>query len=527
LTNVGSESSKQPLVYARRTSGLIRRLSAWDAMIYNVVFMAPTAVFVYGIWALLTYPGTDLPITAILGILISIPIGLFYAIYSASMPRSGGDYVWVSRVIHPAVGFSINFFFFVAILGIAGSYMPWFTQFALGPILEVGGYPDLAAVVVTPEFIFAFSVVFFIVSAVIISRGAKASHKAFWVFFVLIAIGVVAYIAALLYVGPDGFKANFNAQSGMDYDQAISIATAGGYPTGMVWSATLLGLAFTFMNFLGFNSSVYMSGEIKEVQRSQLIAIPVSVIIFGAIMWIIYAVTYYTMGAQFIGSLAFLFGTGDAAYKLAYPPFFENLFRFATSSPLVYGVALFGFAMMTLSSSMTYIFVCVRLLFAWSFDRVAPTSLSKVDSRYGSPYVALIVVSIVTVIMTAIWLWTPWTSLFAYAVFGWMIMQGIASISGMIFPWRRKDIFEASPKVVKMKVGPIPVITILGFITLLISIWIGYASVSPAMVGTINPSTMEFTVGLFILGAILYYVSSLYHRKGIPLELSFKQLPPE
>jgi hypothetical protein len=29
------------------------------------------------------------------------------------------------------------------------------------------------------------------------------------------------------------------------------------------------------------------------------------------------------------------------------------------------------------------------------------------------------------------------------------------------------------------------------------------------------------------LGAILYYVSSLYHRKGIPLELSFKQLPPE
>jgi basic amino acid/polyamine antiporter, APA family len=108
-----------------------------------------------------------------------------------------------------------------------------------------------------------------------------------------------------------------------------------------------------------------------------------------------------------------------------------------------------------------------------------------------------------------------------------MIMQGIASISGMIFPWRRKDIFEASPSVVKMKVGPVPVITILGFITLLISIWIGYASLSPAMVGTINPSTMEFTIGLFILGAILYYASSLYHRKGIPLELSFKQLPPE
>jgi len=522
-----SNSAKEQLVYARRTSGLIRRLSAWDAMIYNVVFMAPTAVFVYGIWALLIYPGTDLPITAIVSAIISIPIGLFYALYSASMPRSGGDYIWVSRTIHPAIGFSINFFFFVAILGIAGSYMPWFTQYALGPILEVGGYPDLAATVATPEFIFGFSVVFFLVSAAIISRGAKAAHIAFWIFFALIVIGVVTYVSTLLYVGPAGFKANFNAQSGMNYDEVVSIATAGGYPTSMLWSATLLGLAFTFMNFLGFNSSIYMSGEIKEVQKAQLIAIPASVIVFAVIMWIIYATTYYAMSPELIGSLAFLFGTGDPAYKLAAPPFFQNLFVFAAPSPLIYGIAIFGFAMMTLSSSMTYVFVCVRLLFAWSFDRVAPTVFSKVDSRYGSPYVALIVVSIVTIIMTGLWLWTPWLSLFAYAVFGWMIMQAIASISGMIFPWKRRDIFDASPKIVKMKVGGVPAITILGLITLALSIWIGYASVSPAMVGTISSTTMGFTIGLFILGIILYYVSSLYHRRGIPLELSFKQLPPE
>jgi amino acid transporter len=513
-------------VYARKTSGLIRRVSSWDAMIYNVIFMAPTMVWVLGIWALIAYPGADLPTTAVISTVIAIPIGLFYAIYSAAMPRSGGDYVWVSRVIHPAIGFSINFWFFATVLGIAGSYMPMFNQYALSPILEVANYPNLAAVVVTPEFIFGFAILFFLVSGVIISRGARTAHRAFWIFFALILVGVVTYVSALLYIGPAGFRANFNAQSGMNYDEAISTAVGSGYPASMLWPATLLGLAFTFTNFLGFNSSIYMSGEIKDVQKSQLIAIPVSVILFGAIMWIMYQVTYYTMTPQLIGALAFLFGTGNPAYKLAYPPFFQNLLRFATSSPLVYGIAVFGFAVMTLSSSMSYVFVAVRLLFAWSFDRVAPTAMSRVDSRYGTPYVALIVATIVGIIMTAIWLWTPWMSLFAYVVFGWMIMQAIGSISGMIFPWRRKDIFEASPKIVKMKVGSVPLITILGFITLGISVWLGYASLSPAMVGTISPSTMEFTIGLFILGAILYYVSSLYHRKGIPLELSFKQLPP-
>lgn len=527
MSDASSESSKQPLVYARKTSGLIRGLSSWDVMIYNVIFMAPTMAWVLGIWALLAYPGTDLPTTAVISIAIAIPIGLFYAICSASMPRSGGDYVWVSRVIHPAIGFSINFWFFAAVLGAVGSYMVMFNQYALGPILEVGGYPNLAAVVVTPEFIFGFAILFFLVSGVIISRGAKAAHLAFWIFFVLIMVGVVTYVSTLLYVGPAGFVANFNAQSGMNYDEVISTAVGSGYPKSMLWSATLLGLAFTFTNFLGFNSSIYMSGEIKEVQKSQLIAIPASVIVFGVIMWIIYQVTYYAMTPELIGALAFLFGTGDPAYKLAYPPFFQNLLRFATSSPLVYGIAVFGFAMMTLSASMTYIFVAVRLLFAWSFDRVTPTAMSKVDSRYGSPYVALIVASIVGVIMTAIWLWTPWMSLFAYVVFGWMIMQAVGSISGMIFPWRRRDIFEASPRIVKMKVGSIPLITILGLITLGISIWLGYASLSPAMVGTISPTTMEFTIGLFILGIVLYYISALYHRRGIPLELSFKQLPPE
>ncbi|MCD6536141.1 MAG: hypothetical protein J7K49_03820, partial [Thaumarchaeota archaeon] len=66
-------------VYVRRASGLVRNISAWDAMVFNIMVMAPMAVLVYGVWASIIYPGVHLPSTALLAIPISIVIGLFYA----------------------------------------------------------------------------------------------------------------------------------------------------------------------------------------------------------------------------------------------------------------------------------------------------------------------------------------------------------------------------------------------------------------------------------------------------------------
>jgi sterol desaturase/sphingolipid hydroxylase (fatty acid hydroxylase superfamily) len=141
---------------------------------------------------------------------------------------------------------------------------------------------------------------------------------------------------------------------------------------------------------------------------------------------------------------------------------------------------------------------------------------------------ALLAVTIVAIILQALWSFTPLLGYFAYAVFGFMIMQSIVAISGIVFPWKRKDIFDVSPSVTKYKLGPVPAISILGVLTLLISIWLGYASISPAFVGALNPSIVSFTLGLFAIGIVIYVISSVYHRsKGLPLELSFKELPPE
>jgi len=515
-------------VYVRRASGLVRNISAWDAMIFNIMVMAPMAILVYGVWASIIYPGAHLPTTALLAIPISIVIGLFYALFSISMPRAGGDYIWVSRILHPSIGYAINFFLFMVILSVAGAYIPWFTQYTLAPILEANGMSSLAATVSTNEFAFVFAVIYYVICAIIISRGAKATMRVLWAFFILVLMGLAIYAGGLLLAGKSVFAANFSAATGMRYEEVIQEAVKAGYPGEFLLTATLLGLTFTYINFLGFNFSIYLAGEIKDVQKSQIIAIVGAVLLFGFIDWLAYEVSYVGMGGEFLGALSYLYAIGSDKYPLgSREPFFMWLFQYAVD-PKLFTLMMIGWGAMVLAAILTYVATAVRFVFAWSFDRVVPTFLSNVDVRYHTPYAALIFVTIVAIVFQALWLWTPLLQYFAYIVFGWMIMQIITSIAALVFPRRRGDIWERSPGIVKARIGPIPVLSMLAVISIALAAYLGYASISPAFVGELNPSIMAFTIGLFIIGLAIYFISSLYHRRtGIPLELTFKELPPE
>jgi amino acid transporter len=313
----------------------------------------------------------------------------------------------------------------------------------------------------------------------------------------------------------------------MDYNMVLQQAVAEGYPGQLLLSATFLGLTFTYINFLGFNFSIYLSGEIKDIQRSQFLAIVGAVVVFGIIDWLAYWVSYLSMGGEFLGALSYLFAIGSEAYKLPFDPYFMFLFRYAASPP-VYTLMMVGWSAMVLGAILTYVAASVRFVFAWAFDRVVPTTLSNIDTRYNSPYVALIFVTLVAIVFQVLWIWTPLLQYFAYIVFGWMIMQIIASIAAIIFPYVRKDLWERSPPIVRAKVGPVPILSMLAVVAIVLSAYLGYASISPAFVGDLDPSILTFTIGLFLVGIIIYFISSAYHRRvGIPLELSFKEIPPE
>jgi len=412
------------------------------------------------------------------------------------------------------------------LLAVAGSYIPWFLEWGIGPFFEVLGYGNVANTLTDPNVMFGVAVVYYLIIAALMSRGIKWTKILFWVFFLTILAGLAVYVQFLLSTGVEGVKALFSQKLGVNYEQVINSALEAGMPEGFILTSTLMGSMFTILNFLGFNSSVYIAGEVKEVKKSQFIAIIGAVFVFAVITWLVYEVAYLGFGEKFIAALSYLYVLGGDYPLGDTPPFFHFLIKLI-ASPGVSALVFLGFSAMTLSAILVYIFTSVRLVFSWAFDRVIPSFFSKVDSRTGTPTAALLLVSILAIIFQALWIYTPLLNYFVFIVLGWGILTAVASLAGVILPFRRSDLFELAPSMVQKKVGGVPVLSILGVLSFLIGLWQAWVGTTPAVAGEIRPEYIAFLLAIYIIALVIYGISSVYHsRKGIPLELVFKEIPP-
>ena len=127
-------------VFARKSSGLVRAASAFDASLVNL-YVATFPIMVSFILAIVLpfYAGANVYLTLLIGALVAMPILITYAVASAALKRSGGDYVFISRMLHPALGFAANFVFVlfqILFLTSAGYY---FCQWCLAPLFRVLG----------------------------------------------------------------------------------------------------------------------------------------------------------------------------------------------------------------------------------------------------------------------------------------------------------------------------------------------------------------------------------------------------
>lgn len=114
------------------------------------------------------------------------------------------------------------------------------------------------------------------------------------------------------------------------------------------------------------------------------------------------------------------------------------------------------------------------------------------------------------------------TTTFPIFTFGFII----PALGAAAFPYLKHDLYESSV-IVKRKVAGIPIITWLGGLAGIYLIFSTYLAISVGNLPLNLQSGLTYLV-IFGLGIVIYAVGYFNaKRKGIPIELVFKQIPPE
>lgn len=532
------EEGEKKTVFVRNATGLTRSIGSSEAFLGNILAMGVCYFFVFAFFASLLLPGVNLPVTVLVTLIPGGIVALLYYLFTVAMPRTGGDYIWTSRILHPSLGFVTNFLLTFTWLTSIATAVGWGISYGVGPMFAAIGLVENNAGLTSIATSLSSPVTGFIVSAILIFLfivpiffGTKVAFRVMWVAFLVSLIGALVMVGAFYSASNATFISNFNRLSGMNYASTI---TKAGLPLGFTAAATLTGSIFTMTNFLGFFSSSYFSGEVKKVARSQVIAMFGSLIFLVVIAFLIYGSSYYSIGSNFMNAISFLYGTGSSSYTLSSSPVLNFLVAFAQPNSLV--IALSGLALLAtgLGGATLFAFVCVRNLFAWSFDRITPEALTKLDSKRGAPYVSIITIMILAIFFSAIYYFTAFFTYYVYATLNLFIVFVMVSIAAIAFPYRLKGTFESAPPLVKKKIGGFPVISLIGILGVIVNVYFGYETVTPAITPAVTGGILlqylaYASVPITIVVGFVIYGVSYYYRKqhGVPLNKVFSEIPPE
>jgi len=92
-------------IFVRESSGLIRDIGALDAFSMNFAYLGPAAGVAYPLTFAIALLGSNWLLATVLGAVLMFPVALLYYKLAGLIPRSAGDYIYISRIIGPRVGY--------------------------------------------------------------------------------------------------------------------------------------------------------------------------------------------------------------------------------------------------------------------------------------------------------------------------------------------------------------------------------------------------------------------------------------
>ncbi len=534
-------------VFSRRSSGLVRELSLFDTAAYGVLAAGALfgTLYVFPLPQTIL-PGLNIPLAVLIAMVLMIPVFALYAGFGSAMPRMGGDYLYQTRAIHPAIGFSFTFawevFIWVTFTTTGGLVVSTLglqpLLYNLGLYFGSNGLMGAAAWIGSDNGLFVIILLLAASSFLTTIRGI-GSYRKIQRYFILPAVVLSNIILIVLLLKAYGsFTQDFNAW----HEKALGVSNYSQTVINTAASGGLLAPEFSLKNtflFLSVTGVIWyvvfgaqgLLGETKQANNFKKLfnTFTVGGIYVGIVSWALPTWLFQRMaGNDFLSAYSHAFYGGGIEAPAGVT--MTSFAMMTTANPIVLVLLSLGFIAVGFYFSTCVFLNMTRVLSAMGMDRTLPEWFSKISKKFHAPVNAALFYFILAVTLNILYWFKPDvrdTMMLAGAFTGVGIV-GITGLAGMLFPYRTKNVYDVSP-VAKYKLFGLPLITVVGAITFMASGGVTLMNLISPELGFTTPEARGLVVGSLLLSFIWYYAYRAYLKSfhGVDTDLAFKQAPPE
>jgi amino acid transporter len=554
-TPARATGAPQDFNFTRNATGLVREVSMWDALIMNTLGMNVAVGSVLLLQqAPAIFPGGSMVLSVVIGTLImAFTLLWVYSEFAAAMPRSGGDYVFVSRALHPFLGWLLSWSQGIWLIFFWIGFNAWFALVSAAPTAMItigsvtGGHGWISAAngllakhdflgIHMQWYVFLFGTVLNVLFALLLIFGGRVYWRVQKWLFLIAGLAILAMVVLLLARGTSISASwdSFAAKNGtLRYAQVIPAAKAAGFTGASApfnFTATLLMLPWVFFVVGYAQGSAQIGGEIKRASRSQYFAMVGGVLINGLVLAVIVLLATHSLGSGWLSSADYLAANDPAKLGLpgGLPPGVNFLTALLTHNVALLALLGLGFVIWALMGTPLSELQATRYMLAWGLDRSGPQALGRVNDRTHAPVTAIVFCTVTGEIALAALINIPQASLLG-ALLAQIVAFILVSAAGIAFPYRLREIWEAAGG---RRVLGVPAVALAGAggvicLGALLVLFIANKSISTTFAVTSHLS-LEFMGGVIAAGVLWYIGALLYNkRRGVNLNLAYKEIPPE
>ncbi|MFQ3295117.1 MAG: APA family basic amino acid/polyamine antiporter [Halobacteriales archaeon] len=408
-------------VELERTIGLVGGLAI------GIGTMIGAGIFVFpGLAA--TDAGPAASLSFMIGGVIALLVAMPTSELATAMPRSGGGYYFISRSLGTAYGVIVGIGLWLGLMFAAAFYLVGLGHYIVAVLAEVGVVLSLP---IKPHVLLGLTFGVLLVGLSIGGTENTASLQN------IIVVVLLAILTGFLTYGSLDAVGVFGRETAPE-----TFFSQGYFPV-------LTTAALVFTSYLGFAQVATVAGEIKQPSRN----LPRAMIGSVLVVTVFYVVTIFVATSAFGAEALGRFGE-TAMVEVA---------RELLGLP---GAVLILFAglLATFSSANASILSASRSVYALSRDALLPRRAGKVNLRYGTPHVALLMAGGPILVLV----WTDQVQVLAkIASFLHLVMYGLICIALIVLRRRDPEWYDPSyrmPGVPALPaVGGVASFTLIGF----------------------------------------------------------------